>query len=270
VTQDEMRKAVESFKFGPPFSMLDFKVEVQHDDGAFAYVRVSAAFAERESGDVRRARFTKRLAYLRMDRPALLASLREVLRSYILHELDESIVVDGVRVFDPHAPGVAAADLAALESRLELLARPSPSATPMVTACGCPDAPATHKFGCRRTQLVLPARASADTTPAAPSEQRPRQLTPVPAGPALVTPTCVGGVHAATIGAATCLCGTKQVTYSPKPAFIEKPPDAPRPGDPTSEQGAATQVGQTTGPVQVMSGDAMALLKAAQEETPRG
>lgn len=128
-----MRRAVESFKFGPPLSALDFQVEVQHDDGAFAYVRVSAAFAERESGDVRRARFTKRLAYQGMDRQTLLCALREVLRSFILHELDESILVDGARAFDPHAPGVAAADFAALQARLELLASPSPSAIPEVT-----------------------------------------------------------------------------------------------------------------------------------------
>lgn len=132
-----MRKAVEAFKFGPPFSLLDFQVELQHDDGVHVFVRVSAAFAERESGDLRRARFTKRLAYGELDRPALLASLREVLRSFILHELDESIVVDGARVFDPHAPGSSAADIAALQAQLELLASSSPFANPKVMAMTC-------------------------------------------------------------------------------------------------------------------------------------
>ncbi|MCP3065700.1 hypothetical protein LXT21_43725 [Myxococcus sp. K38C18041901] len=127
MTQYEMRKAVEGFKFGPPFSLLDFQVKLQHDDGTHLYVSVSAAFAERESGDLRRARFTKRLAYVGLDRPALLASLREVLRSFVLHELDESILVDGVRVFDPHAPGAPAADIVALQFQLELLATRSPS-----------------------------------------------------------------------------------------------------------------------------------------------
>ncbi|WP_141326114.1 hypothetical protein [Myxococcus sp. AB025B] len=128
-----MRKAVEAFKFGPPFSLLDFQVELQHDDGDHVYVRVSAAFAERESGDTRRASFTKRVAYGGLNRPALLASLREVLRSFVLHELDESILVDGVRVFDPHAPGAAAADLTALQDQLEVLASPAPTAPSAVT-----------------------------------------------------------------------------------------------------------------------------------------
>ncbi|MBZ4398650.1 hypothetical protein [Myxococcus sp. AS-1-15] len=128
---------MEAFKFGPPFSLLDFQVELQHDDGVHVFVRVSAAFAERESGDLRRARFTKRLAYGELDRPALLASLREVLRSFILHELDESIVVDGARVFDPHDPGSSAADIAALQAQLELLASSSPFANPEVMAMTC-------------------------------------------------------------------------------------------------------------------------------------
>ncbi|MCP3065759.1 hypothetical protein LXT21_44035 [Myxococcus sp. K38C18041901] len=102
-------------------------MKLQHDDGIHVYVSVSAAFAERESGDLRRARFTKRLAYGGLDRPALQSSLREVLRSFVLHELDESILVDGVRVFDPHAPGAPAAEFAALQLQLELLATPSPS-----------------------------------------------------------------------------------------------------------------------------------------------
>jgi len=30
--------------------------------------------------------------------------LREALREHVLHEIDEAIVVDGVRLFDPHVP----------------------------------------------------------------------------------------------------------------------------------------------------------------------
>jgi hypothetical protein len=102
----EVQAALNRFKIEPLQSMLHpvLYVGPAEGPGIYAYnmLHLNITVPDRNNG------LPIRIQHLKMvDREHILHApgvvVRELLRTALMHELDESLTVDGVRVWDPHA-----------------------------------------------------------------------------------------------------------------------------------------------------------------------
>lgn len=77
---------------------IDHEHALFHDEGLGV---VTIDVPDRVTGQVLRG--AKHFLFDRSDRRELALHIRRAVRELLLHEIDESIYIDGERIFDPHA-----------------------------------------------------------------------------------------------------------------------------------------------------------------------
>lgn len=110
LTLNEASRAVDDFRLGHGgFTAWDVRIELLGSTVGMIHIRVSGNVPNRDDG--RELPFGGRLQLdhhvhcdmvSALNREAFDDMLHRLLKEFVLHELDESILVNGLRVFDPH------------------------------------------------------------------------------------------------------------------------------------------------------------------------